>query len=102
MYIIVSYQSRDMHEDSEREFAELSEALRFADATIEDGGIADVTIYIDHDEDAPTIHPCVLATVYVYRDSMRITYSKSQRGKYELIDDIQTCRYCGAEGGCGC
>lgn len=45
--IIVTYQQRDMQRDAECEFADMLEAIRFADGCIEDGGHAHITTYGD-------------------------------------------------------
>lgn len=91
MMIIVEYQTRDMLREEEREFVSHGDAFAFADGVIEDGGSADVCIELEAWEAAPdTSH--VLAQVY----------TRVYRPTYEHVDGVPTCRYCGAEGGCGC
>lgn len=93
MAIIVNYQCRDMLRDEDKEFTSHGDAFAFADGVIEDGGHADVFIELEAWEAVPDT-ACVLAQVYISR--------ASRRSKYELIDGVPTCRYCGGEGGCGC
>ena len=55
------------HGSKETPFSNLKEAIKFADSWIEDGGYADISIYLERGE-LFNGYPFTLAVVYIYVD----------------------------------